>query len=644
MCGIAGYAVRDAERPIERDLVARMLRTLVHRGPDGEGVHVEPGIGLGCRRLAIVDLEHGDQPLASEDGSIVVVCNGEIYDAPETRTELERAGHVLRSKSDVAVIPHLYEEHGLGFVQHLRGMFALALWDARRRRLVLARDRLGMKPLHYREDESGLWFASETKAILAGSGLAARLDPRALRDVLTMGFVHAPRTMFADIRRLPAGSLLVHEAGRSKIERYWDVRFPLEGDPWRFRSGDEWTEALRAKLRESVRIHMRSDVPVGAFLSGGLDSSSVTSLVCELAAGPVRSYSAGFDAASVDEPRHRRMLYEFEGSALVPRLGIAKASDLAALPWSLWAVEDPAGIGSSAWRFRVASLAANDGVKVVLTGEGADEALGGYPWYHGVKLLGPLLRLPLAMRRALLLGPVLPRLRPGLARMLLAPEDAGAERFRAVVSTFPWPRARTFLAPEMVAAIGRADAEEGVREDLDLPAEFGAWHSFDRLQYLDLKLRLADLINLALDRETMAYSVEARLPFLDHELIELCCQIPRGLRMRGLREKYVLRRAMRGVVPDEILARKKRGTRSPLEEWMRAPVLPAAIEDALSTERLRDVGWFRPEVVRGAFERHRAGASSHGRDLVVIAATQLWHDVFVSGRVVPERPVFDEGG
>jgi asparagine synthase (glutamine-hydrolysing) len=643
MCGIAGYAPRDPERPVAGEAIGRMLRTLVHRGPDGAGIHAGAGIGIGCRRLAIVDLERGDQPIANEDGSLVVVCNGEIYDAPETRTVLERAGHVFRSRSDAAVIPHLYEEHGLGFVDHLRGMFALALWDARRRRLVLARDRLGMKPLCYREDAEGVWFASEAKAILAGSGAAARLEPRALRDVLTMGFVSAPRTMFEAIRRLPAGCLYVHESGRSRVERYWDVRFPLPGERPRFTNDDDWTDALRAKLRESVRLHMRSDVPVGALLSGGLDSSSVTSLACELVvAGRMRSYSAGFDVAAADEPRHRRMLYDFAGSALVPRLGVARAADLAALPWSVWCVEDPAGVGSSAWRFRVASLAAGDGVKVVLTGEGADEALGGYPWYRGVKALGPLLRLPLAVRRALLLGPVVPRLRPGLARMLLAPHDAGGARFRAIVGTWPWGRARTLLSPELRATIDRADAEDGAEEELELPAEYGAWHSFDRLQYLDLKLRLADLVNAALDRETMAYSVEARLPFLDHQLVELCCAIPRHLRMRGLREKYVLRRAMRGIVPAEILERQKLGTRSPLDAWLRAPVLPAAIEEALSEERLRAVGCFSSGSVRKLFGEHRAGAVSRGRDLLVIAAVQTWHDVFQTGRVIPERPAFAE--
>jgi len=513
MCGIAGYASRDAQRPVERALVERMLRTLVHRGPDGEGVHTADGIGLGCRRLAIVDLEHGEQPLSNEDGSVVVVCNGEIYDAPETRIALERDGHVLRSRSDVEVAAHLYEKHGLAFVEHLRGMFALALWDARRRRLVLARDRLGIKPLCWREDGRGIWFASEAKAILAAGGATARLEPRALRDILTLSFVRTPRTMFAGIHRLPAGCLLVHEGGRSRIERYWDVRFPERGEVQSRSSERDWTDALREKLRESVRIRMRSDVPVGTLLSGGLDSSAVASLMCGLADRPVRSYSVGFDVAEADEPRHRRMLYDFDGYDLLPRLAVARADDLAVLPWSVWCNEESGGVGSLSWRSRLASLVARDRVKVVLTGEGSDEALGGYPWYRGVKALGPLARLPLGVRRALLLGPVVPWLRPRLARLVMAPHEAGLARFRAIAGPWTWERARTLLSPEVSAALDRADAEDG-EEEIELPAEFAAWHPFDRLQYLDLKLRLTDLINAALDRETMAYSVEARLPFL----------------------------------------------------------------------------------------------------------------------------------
>jgi asparagine synthase (glutamine-hydrolysing) len=379
MCGIAGFVAADPAAPVARATVERMLATLVHRGPDGEGVFTAPGVGMGTRRLAIVDVAHGDQPLANEDGSVVVVCNGEIYDAPETRARLAAAGHVFRTRSDVEVIPHLYEEHGLGFVAHLRGMFALALWDAHRRRLVLARDRFAMKPLCWQEDARGLYFASEAKGILAATGDDARVDPSALRDVLEFGFVLTPLTMFAGIRRLPPAHLLVHEGGRTRLERFWEAPFRPRGESAPRRSDDDWIAAFRETLRESVRIHMRGDVETGVLLSGGLDSSSVASPMCGIAGRPVRSYSVGFDAGAIDEPGRRRMLYDVPGVGLEPRTVVATAASLDAMPWALWCAEDPGSAGSGPWRMRLAALAARD-VKVVLTGEGSDEALGGYPW------------------------------------------------------------------------------------------------------------------------------------------------------------------------------------------------------------------------------------------------------------------------
>ena len=636
MCGIAGWIASDPQRPVERASVERMLATLVHRGPDGEGVFTAPGVGMGTRRLAIVDVAHGDQPLANEDGSVVVVCNGEIYDAPETRARLAAAGHVFRTRSDVEVIPHLYEEHGLGFVAHLRGMFALALWDARRRRLVLARDRFAMKPLCWQEDARGLYFASEAKAILAATGDDARVEPSALRDVLELGFVLTPRTMFAGIRRLPPAHVLVREDGRTRLERFWEPPFRPRGEPAPRRSDDDWVAAFREQLRESVRIHMRGDVETGVLLSGGLDSSSVASLMCGLAGRPVRSYSVGFDAGEIDEPGRRRMLYAFPGVALEPRTVVTTAASLDAMPWALWCAEDPGSAGSGPWRMRLAALAARD-VKVVLTGEGSDETLGGYPWYHGQKALGPIANLPPAVRRALLLGPVLPRLRPGLARLLTAPPGMGLARFRAMMGARTLADVRSFLSPELAADLERTTES---RREIDLPDAFATWHPFDQLQYVDTNVRLADFINATLDRDSMAFSVEARLPFLDHRLVELCCAMPRRLRMRRLTEKHVLREAVRGLVPDEIRTRRKLGTTSPMGPWLRAEALPESFRATLSPERLASSGWFAPDAVRRLLAEHRAGAGEHARSLLAVAALQTWHDLFVSRRTRPERPTF----
>jgi asparagine synthase (glutamine-hydrolysing) len=644
MCGIAGYVAHRADTPVDGATIARMLETLRYRGPDGEGIHVAPGIGLGMRRLAIVDLVHGEQPLANEDGSVLVVCNGEIYDAPETRAELVAAGHAFGSTSDAEVAVHLYEQHGLDFVRHLRGMFALALWDARRRRLVLARDRFAMKPLCYHESRGGLWFASEAKAIVAACDLERRLDPDALRDLTTLGFLPTPRTMFTGIRQLPAGHLLVHEAGRVRIERYWEIDFPARAQTARRRSDRDWIDALRDKLTESVRLHMRSDVPVGVLLSGGLDSSSVASLMCRLAGAAVPSYSVGFDEPVADELRRRRMLYEFPEVDLTPHSVVACAADLQHLPWAVWCTEDASSaIASALWRLPLAALAARD-VKVVLTGEGADEVLGGYPWYHGQKLLGPLARLPRTARRALLV-PLLRRFRPGLARLLCAPDAMGVARFSAMMSPRSVSSSAALLAPDVRALLERSEHDEGVGADASMaevavPEGYAGWHPIDQLHYLDLTLRLASFVNHGLDRATMAFSLEARLPFLDHQLFELCATIPRRLRMRWLEEKHVLRRAMRGIVPREILARRKRGTLSPIAEWLRAPRLPDAVAEALAPDRVAATGYFAAGTVRALLDRHRAGVADHSHELLTVAGVQLWHEQFVAGRGAPERPRF----
>ncbi|MBM4245357.1 MAG: hypothetical protein FJ148_16365 [Deltaproteobacteria bacterium] len=444
--------------------------------------------------------------------------------------------------------------------------------------------------------------------------------------------------MFAGIRRLPPAHLLVHEGGRTRLERFWEVPFRPRGEPAPRRSDDDWIAAFRDQLRESVRIHMRGDVETGVLLSGGIDSSAVASLMCELAGRPVRSYSAGFDAGAIDEPGRRRMLYDFPGATLDPRTVVTSAAHLAAMPWALWCAEDPGSAGSGPWRMRLAALAARD-VKVVFTGEGSDESLGGYPWYHGQKALGPIAHLPLALRRALLLGPLLPRLRPGLARLLTAPPRVGLARFRVMMGTRTLEDLRPLLNPDLAADLERSTRS---RDEIDLPDAFATWHPFDQLQYVDMHVRLADLINATLDRDSMAFSVEARLPFLDHRLVELCCAMPRRLRMRRFTEKHVLREAVRGLVPDEIRSRSKLGTMSPIGAWLRAEALPESFRETLSPERLASSGWFAPDAVQRLLAEHRAGRGTavRARVLLTVAALQTWHDLFVTRRTAPERPSF----
>ncbi len=394
MCGICGIASADGVRTPARDLLERMADTLRHRGPDGSGFFAAPGIGLAMRRLAVVDLKTGDQPLASEDGSIAVICNGEIYNAPELRRDLEQRGHVFRTRSDVEPIVHLYEERGAECLHDLRGMFAFALWDGGRRRLLLARDRFGIKPLLWAEHRDDLLFASEAKALLPVLGAPSGPDPAAVRDLFAFGFVTAPRTFFPGIHRLPAGHLLICEGGRATLRRWWGPRFPRRGEEDHTKSPAVWARLVREKLEESVRIHLRSDVPLSTQLSAGVDSSSVAALALRLTGGPVESYTLGFAHAACDEIAGQRILSDFDGYDLPNRRAICGPGDLARLPEALWYQEDPTTSGLEVPRLLLAELAARR-FKVVLTGEGADELFGGYPWYRIDRFLRPFAGLPL---------------------------------------------------------------------------------------------------------------------------------------------------------------------------------------------------------------------------------------------------------
>ena len=377
MCGICGIAWSDTDRSVDAGTLQRMADSLRHRGPDSEGALIAPGIGLGFRRLSIVDLKTGDQPIFNEDGSIAVICNGEIYNHIELRQKLAAGGHRFATASDVEVIVHLYEEHGLDFVSHLRGMFALALWDARRHRLVLARDRLGIKPLHYAITADGLLFGSEQKAILASGAIEARPDLQSLGQLLSYGRIIAPRTIVSGIRRLPAGHTLCWTDGRADIREYWDAIFPARDEyDWKV-SEQSWADGLREKLTESVKLHLRSDVPLGAWLSAGIDSSSVAALMSRLVAEPVQTFTLRFDDPAFDELRDQRGLDDYPEYGLAGHRIVCRHADIERLPQAIWHAEDTLLGGVEIGRLMVAQATARH-EKIVITGEGSDEILGGY--------------------------------------------------------------------------------------------------------------------------------------------------------------------------------------------------------------------------------------------------------------------------
>jgi asparagine synthase (glutamine-hydrolysing) len=633
MCGICGIAWSDAQRPVSAETLKRMADSLRHRGPDNEGFLAAPGIGLGFRRLSIVDLKTGEQPISNEDGSVTVICNGEIYNHIELRQRLAAAGHRFATASDVEVIVHLYEEHGLDFVSHLRGMFGLALWDARRRRLVLARDRLGIKPVHYAITADGLFFGSEQKAILASGAVEPNPDLQSLRQLLSYGRIIAPRTIVSGIRRLPAGHTLTWSEGRVDIRQYWEATFPARDAYDRSVTEQEWADGLREKLTECVKLHLRSDVPLGAWLSAGIDSSSVTALMSRLVPPPVQTFTLRFEDPAFDELRDQKGLDDYPEYGLAGHRIFCRHVDMQRLPKAIWHAEDTLLGGVEIGRLMVAQATAAH-VKVVLTGEGSDEILGGYPWYPTMRVLDPLFVLPQAARRAIAGIPAIYRRWPGAAATIEGPREMNFERFsRSITHLRGRAGGSEVLAPEIAAEVERQ------RDGADAappPAGFETWHPFARMQYFDLKHRMGDGVVLGLDRASMAYSVEARVPFLDHELVEFCARIPPPVKMKWLREKHVLRRAMEGVLPPDIVDRKKRGLQVPMDTWLRGP-LPEFAAERMSPSALRQTGYFAPDRVEALLQRHRAGSENLGQILSVVLCVQIWDDLFrhsPSGRQV----------
>jgi len=626
MCGICGVVHADPRRPVDRARLEGMTAVLSHRGPDGSGVHVEPGMGLGVRRLSIIDLERGDQPLANEDGTVVVACNGEIYNSPELRVELEAKGHRFRSASDVEVIVHLYEDLGVACVHRLRGMFGFAVWDSPRRRLMLARDRLGIKPLHYACTEDGLYFASELKAILDAGVVEREPDLRALNDLFTFGFVRAPKTLSTEIRRLLPGHYLLYQGGVPSIHPYWRPRFPRRGEESREMSAGAWAELLRAKMEECVRLHLRSDVPLGAWLSSGIDSSAIASLASRLTSGRLRTFSLAFDNPAYDEVGRRQTLDRFQGYNVSNERFVCDRTAFDLYPKALWHCEDPS---ASALEIPGMILArgASQSLKVVLTGEGSDELFGGYRWFWLDRLLRPIGALPLPLRQLVLMGGLIPRRWPR-TRLLYESSEMTLARYRQLITWLPPESTQGVFSADLAQRMNAdtmADGEPPTHEDIQ------AWHPFAQLQYYEMTVRLPNLTVHVLDRTSMAYGVEARVPFLDHELVELCARIPPHLKMRGWTEKYILRRALRGALPREILRRRKRGLRTPYGQWLREK-LPGFAADLLSRERLLEKGYFNPERVRTLLERHRAGVEGYAGVLMAVLGIQLWDELFVRGR------------
>jgi asparagine synthase (glutamine-hydrolysing) len=625
MCGICGMVALDGAAVDER-AVRAMADALAHRGPDSEGLFVDGPAALAARRLAIIDLARGDQPMASEDGRVHVVQNGELYEHRRLQAELEARGHRFASHCDTEVLPHLYEERGPAFVDGLRGMFAIALWDAAERRLLLARDPFGIKPLYYRVDGGVLSFASELKALVRQPGFAGEVDLEALEAYLAFNSVPAPMSIYRGVRKLPAGHLLDVRDGEVRLHRFARPA-PVAAGGVRRESGRDLAAELRERVRDSVRAHLESDVPVGVFLSGGIDSSLLTALAAQESGEPVRTFSIGFDERSFDELSRARLVaarYGTDHHELVLRPDAA-----ALLPEIAAAFDEPFADSSALPTYAVSRLAAGH-VKVALSGEGGDELFGGYFTYVADVLAArsrvraaaafarPLVeRVPSSSRRV--------SFEYKAKRFARAAALPALERHHGWKEIFSAEARAALLEPSRRAA--SADPLAGWRARY---AETVGAEPLARLQDVDLGTYLVDDLLVKTDRASMAHSLEVRVPFLDPVVAELALALPTGQKVLALAKKRLLRRAAAGLVPRQIVHGRKRGFSIPAAAWLRGDLEPFA-RDLLSADALRRDGFFRPEAVTRLLDEHVAGREDHSRPLWGLLCFQLWRRTAAGG-------------
>jgi asparagine synthase (glutamine-hydrolysing) len=585
MCGIVGYVGSKGEEAIVR----RMADRIVHRGPDGHGYFVDDTVALGARRLSIIDLAGSNQPIFNEDGTVVTVFNGEIYNYRDLRTLLQQKGHQLRTSGDTETLVHLYEEYGAAAVHLLRGMFGYAVWDRPRRRLVLARDRVGIKPMYYAEVGDRLVFGSEIKSILAVPGVDRRIDPDALNAYLTLQYVPSPATMLRGVRKLPAGHILTWENGRTQIEQYWDVVYNDDPPPISERAA---VEQLRGLLEESVELHKISDVEVAVLLSGGIDSTAVTALMSR-SGQRTRSFTVGFAGSRIGETEQARKVAGHLGTEHHELLIGGDLADV--LPKLAWYQDEPVADAAAVPTYYICKHA-SEYVKVVLTGEGGDELLGGYPRYRWLHRSEQILSAPLVGPVAASLGgpvaAVLPASLGARARAVFAGGSVPDRHVRWIANMDDELK-RRLVTPDLARAMSSGGPSEAVSAWM---RRSGASTAFSGLMYSDFKMWLPDNILAKMDRMSMAASVEGRVPILDHKVVEFAAMLPYRLKLSGRQTKKLLREAVRGLLDPALLERPKTAFRVPVREWLRGP-LSALVQDTFGSRRMRERGLFDPTAL-----------------------------------------------
>jgi asparagine synthase (glutamine-hydrolysing) len=629
MCGITG--ILDASGPVDREALRRMANALRHRGPDDESYYFsedragQVSVGFGFRRLSIIDLSGGRQPMSNEDGTLWLVCNGELYNYPSLRPALEAKGHRFHTHCDVEVLLHLYEEAGPECVTQVNGMFAAAIWDTRRQTLFLARDRLGKKPLYYRDTPTQMLFGSEVKALLQHPACPRELEPRSLSKYLAYEYVPSPHCIFKGIQKLPAGHTLTWQPGQTRRRQYWDLKFAPSPAP---RSEDQVAEELRDRLKEAVRLRLISDVPLGVFLSGGIDSSTVVALMAELRpAAQIRTFAIGFEDSSFDESMYARQVAAFFGTdhredILQPRALLDMLPEVAAF------LDEPFADASIIPTYLLSRFTRRH-VTVALGGDGGDELFAGYPTFPAQRA-ARFYRVPQALHERII--------RP-LAELLPVSHDNFSldfkvKRFLRGAACRPEIRDQvwigSFTPAEQQRLLADASAIDQYEDVLEAEKLCPSRNTLERLTYLYCKFYLQEDILAKVDRASMACGLEARAPFLDYTFVEFANAIPFDLKLKGLKTKYILKRAMAGKLPPDILARGKKGFGIPVAKWFRSE-LRETLLDMLSEQRIRQQGLFDHREIARLLDEHLRGSKDHRKQLWTLFMFQLWFDKYMAG-------------
>lgn len=634
MCGIVGLCSLDSAPPAEEAALRTMLGTIRHRGPDQYGIYLDDQVALGHARLSILDLATGQQPIGNEDGSLWIVFNGEVFNHPQLRRELEDRGHEFFTRTDTEVVLHSYEEFGANCLTRFNGQFAFAVWDARARSLFLARDRLGVRPLFYTVAGGALVFGSEIKAILAAPGVTPSPDPVALDQIFTFWSTLSPRTFFRGIEELPPGHSMLVKDGRVTLERYWQMDFP-EGDVTRQRPTLEYAEELRELLVDATRIRLRADVPVGAYLSGGLDSSIVAAIIQAQSSKPLETFSIAFTDSEYDESVFQTTMAE----ALGARHHVVQAThaDIGRVfPEVTWHTESPLMRTAPAPMFLLSRLVRDHRFKVALSGEAADELLGGYDIFREAKIRRFWARQPHSVARPALFRRIYPWVPASKGSDYIKVffgiglTDTGARDYSHALRWRTTARGKRFFSEELRRVV--------VESNSDLtpmyPDEFDHWGHLQQAQYLETVILLSQyLLSSQGDRMGMAHSVEGRFPFLDYRLVEFASRLPASLKINGLTEKYLLKRVSREWLPALISDRPKQPYRAPIHRAFFGDCTPDYVADVLSTSAIEEAGYFNPKAVAGLVAKLHSGRPLGETDdmaLVGIISTQLVHRQFVS--------------